>query len=293
MSIKRVLITGSEGQLGTSMLKQKNEFELLELIPTDLRELDITNKAEVISYLSGKPIDYIVNCAAYTAVDKAEQFETNAFAVNHIGPKNLANVCKTLKIPLIHISTDYVFSGQNYLPYKEIDPTRPLTSYGRSKLAGENSILDSGVHGIIIRTSWLYSEYGSNFIKSMIRLGHERKEIGVVFDQIGSPTYAKDLALAILEILKGFAAGTIMLEASKIYHYCNQGVCSWYDLAQAVMDINNINCLVRPITTKEFPLPAKRPHYSVLNTEKFRNKFDIEIPYWRNSLSHCIDLLKL
>ena len=292
MMRKRVLITGSKGQLGTSLLMLADAFKQLELIPSDVEDLDISNYAEVRDYISSKPVDYLINCAAYTAVDKAEDFETTAFAVNQKGTQNLAGICATQKIPIIHISTDYVFSGQDHLPYDEDHPTGPLTTYGRSKLAGEKSILDSGVHGLILRTSWLYSEYGSNFVKSMIRLGQERQELGVVFDQIGSPTYAEDLALAILKILNGFAEGRIMLETAAIYHYCNQGVCSWYDLAQAVMDIGKINCLIYPITSDKYPLPAVRPHYSVLNTIKFREKFSLEIPHWRKSLTRCIEKMK-
>ena len=292
MGRKQVLITGSDGQLGSSLLKLQNDFLSLELIPSDLADLDISRQDQVKDFLSSRPFDYVVNCAAFTAVDKAEQYETAAFEVNQLGPKNLAETCEALKIPLIHISTDYVFSGEANMPYKENDLPGPLTAYGRSKLGGENSVLDSGVYGLIIRISWLYSEFGGNFVKSMLKLGSERRELGVVFDQIGSPTYAGDLALAILKILNGFAAGNIVLERTKIYHYCNQGICSWYDLAQAVMDIGELNCRIHPITTKEFPLPAKRPHYSVLNTTLFRNKFGISIPHWRNSLSQCIENLK-
>jgi len=292
MGMKQVLITGSDGQLGSSLLELQNDFYGLELIPSDIADLDITRQDQVKDYLSSRSIDYVVNCAAFTAVDKAEQFETDAFAINQLGSKNLAETCESLKIPLVHISTDYVFSGESHLPYREDDLPGPLTAYGRSKLGGENSVLDSGVYGLIIRISWLYSEFGSNFVKSMLRLGSERKELGVVFDQVGSPTYAGDLALAILSILNGFSEGNIVLEKTKIYNYCNQGVCSWYDLAQAVMDIGELDCKIHPITTEEFPLPAKRPHYSVLNTSLFRNKFNLAIPHWRDSLSLCIENLK-
>ncbi len=289
MSRKQVLITGSDGQLGSSLLKLKSDFSQLDIIPTDLKDLDISKEQDIIKYLSSKSIDYVINAAAYTAVDRAEEEELQAFKVNHSGPKNLANVCGQLKIPLIHISTDYVFSGKAHLPYKEEDPTSPIGVYGRSKLAGESSVLDSGVYGLVIRTSWLYSEYGNNFVKSMVRLGQSRSDLRVVFDQIGSPTYAENLAHSILKIISGFVEGSFVVEPVEIYHYCNQGICSWYDFAQSIMEIGEINCKVHPITSEEFPLPAKRPHYSVLNTRKIRDKFALEVPHWRESLSKCIE----
>lgn len=292
MNRKKVLVTGSDGQLGSSLLKLKNDFQLLKIIPSDLKELDITSRNGVYNYIMTHHIDYIINTAAYTAVDKAENEESLAFSVNSTGPQNLALVCKTENIPLIHISTDYVFSGTSKNPYKETDPTEPAGVYGRSKLAGETCILDSGVNGLIVRTSWLYSEFGSNFVKSMIRLGNSKAEIGVVFDQTGSPTFAENLAHSILTIINGYADGTFVVEPAEIYHYTNQGSCSWFDLAKSVMELAKINCKVKPITTDEFPLPAKRPQYSVLDTTKIRHKFGLDIPNWHESLSRCIDLIK-
>lgn len=293
MSRKQVLLTGGNGQLGSSLLKLKSDFIQLDIISTDLEDLDISKEQNIIDYLSSKSIDYIINSAAYTAVDKAENDESQAFIVNHNGPANLARICKKLRIPLIHISTDYVFSGEAHLPYEEDNPTSPVGVYGRSKLAGESSVLGSGVYGLVIRTSWLYSEYGNNFVKSMVRLGRSRSKIGVVFDQIGSPTYAENLAHSILTIIKGFVEGSFVVEPVEIYHYCNHGICSWYDFAQAIMEIGEINCKVLPITSEEFPLPAKRPHYSVMNTGKIRDKFGLEIPYWRESLTRCIEQITI
>jgi len=292
MSRKKVLVTGSDGQLGSSLLKLHNEYHSLELITSDLHNLDISSAEQVQNFITAKQYDFVVNCAAYTGVDKAEQNESTAFSINQLGSKNLAEACEDLKIPLVHMSTDYVFSGESNIPYIESDLTGPLTAYGRSKLAGEKCVLDSGVYGLIIRTSWLFSEFSSNFVKSMIRLGGQRKDLGVVFDQVGSPTYAGDLARSILEILNGYTEGSLVLEKAKVYHYCNHGVCSWYDLAEAVMDFAGLDCKIHPITTEEFPLPAKRPPYSVLNTRQFRDKFNIDIPHWRSSLAICINNLK-
>ena len=292
MNIKQVLITGSDGQLGKSLFKMRGNYPSLSLIPSDIQDLDITDYKKAKNFLEKGRIDYLINCAAFTAVDKAEKSEETAFNINQLGVKNLASLCKDLKIPLIHISTDYVFSGSGNVPYKESDQTGPLTAYGRSKLAGEKSVMDIGVHGLIIRTSWLYSEYGANFVKSMLRIGNERDNLGVVIDQIGSPTYAEDLATVLLTIINGYQAGDLVVEKARVFHFCNSGICSWYDFATSIMEIARINCTIYPITTEEFPLPAKRPHYSALNTALFRQKFGFEIPHWRTSLISCIEKMK-
>ena len=291
MGTKNVLITGSEGQLGRSILSYQDEFLGLKLIPSDIGTLDITDETRVKKFFSTLNIDYVVNCSAFTAVDDAEKMTGPAFAVNHKGPENLASACIDKEIPIIHISTDYVFSGELNRPYTENDPTGPVTVYGRSKLAGESSLLGSGISGLIIRTSWLFSEYGNNFVKSILSLGEKNEEIRVVFDQTGSPTYAGDLAKAILLIITEFSASKSMPEPLKIYHYCNHGVCSWYDLALAVIEMKKINCRVQPVTSVEFPRPAPRPFYSVLNNQSIRNKFGIVIPHWRSSLYRCLQNL--
>jgi len=291
MGIKNVLITGSEGQLGRSILGYQDEFHGLKLIPSDIGTLDITDKIRVKEFISSVKIDYVVNCSAFTAVDDAEKMASQAFAVNQKGPENLASACIDKDIPIIHISTDYVFSGELNRPYTENDPTGPVTVYGRSKLAGESSLLGSGISGLIIRTSWLFSEYGNNFVKSILSLGEKNDEIRVVFDQTGSPTYAGDLAKAILLIINEFSSSISQPEPLKIYHYCNQGVCSWYDLALAVIEMKKINCRVHPVTSAEFPRLAPRPFYSVLNNHSIRNKFGIEIPHWRSGLYRCLQHL--
>lgn len=288
MQGKKVLVTGSEGQLGSSVLKLREEFPRINFSTADIKELDITIREDVERFLILDNPDFVVNCAAYTAVDDAEKNEDSAFAVNKSGPGNLAVECRKYGIPLIHISTDYVFSGKGKKPYLEDDPAGPVTAYGRSKLAGEREVIDSGVSGMIIRTSWLYSEFGNNFVKSMIRLGQSRPEISVVNDQYGSPTYAEDLARAILTIINDKAEILKHQQPAGIFHFSNQGICTWHDLALAVMEYKGINCRIIPITSEEYPRPAKRPGYSVLDTKKIRDIFTIEIPHWRVSLLSCI-----
>jgi dTDP-4-dehydrorhamnose reductase len=293
MEKKRIVITGGNGQLGRSFSKLGSVFENLELLPIDINELDISKTDDVDRIIPDLRPDFLINCAAYTAVDAAEENQDSAFKVNYSGPKNLSSICKVLNIPLIHISTDYVFPGDSEKPYQENDPTGPVTVYGRSKLAGEEAIIQSGVLGMIIRTSWLYSEFGHNFVKSMIRLGGEKEELSVVSDQLGSPTFAGDLANSILLILTKISDGIIEPKPSGIYHFGNAGVCSWYDLANAVMEISEIKCKIKPVSTEEFPLPAKRPAYSVLDTSKIRNEFNLEISQWRTSLIKCLEQLKV
>ncbi len=293
MGKQRIVITGGNGQLGSSLLKLGPFFKDFELLPIDIQDLDISNKEKVNEFIPGLKPDFLINCAAYTAVDTAEKNEDSAFKVNQTGPEYLSIVCKELGIPLIHISTDYVFPGDSDKPYQENDPTGPVTVYGRSKLAGEKAILRSGVQGMIIRTSWLYSEYGHNFVKSMIRMGREKKEISVVSDQLGSPTYAGDLARSILLIITKISEGHNLSKQCEVYHFGNGGICSWYDLAQAVMELSEIICTIIPISTEEFPVPAKRPAYSVLDTSKIRNEFNLEISHWRTSLIKCLEQLKV
>ena len=253
---------------------------------TDVEELDITNFKAICAFIETHDIDTIINCAAYTAVDQAEDDEEKAMKLNRDAVANLANAAVKLDCLLVHISTDYVFDGTSDHPYTEKDTTNPQSVYGRTKLEGEQAIKKSGCLYIIIRTAWLYSGYGNNFVKTMIRLGKERDGLGVVFDQIGTPTYANDLARAIYTIInKGIVRG--------IYHFSNEGVCSWYDFTVAIHRLAGItSCKVRPLHTAEYPAKANRPAYSVLDKTKIKTTFGIEIPHWEESLERCIGKMK-
>ena len=292
MKTLKVVITGGDGQLGQSLMALKPNFPKLELIARDIHDADITNRKSLSKTILLLNPDFIVNCAAFTAVDKAENNEESALLVNRNGPENLAFVCKDLNIPLIHISTDYVFSGDAKTPYKVTDPTGPVTAYGRSKLAGEEAIFKSGVKGLIIRTSWLYSEFGHNFVKSIIKLGLEKEEISVVNDQLGSPTYAGDLANTILQIIIKISSDQALSDNASIYHFSNSGSCTWYDLAIAIMEISKTNCKVNPVSTAQFQRAAKRPAYSVMDISKIENDFKLKVPVWRNSLITCLGKIK-
>jgi dTDP-4-dehydrorhamnose reductase len=286
-----ILVTGSNGQLGSEikyLVTNNLTFNIkhLTFFFTDKGELDITKEDDIKKFVNENNIDLIINCAAYTAVDKAEEEKELADLINHKAVKYLANTAKEKNIPLIHISTDYVFDGKNYRPYIEDDPVNPQSIYGLTKLKGEEAFINSGARGIIIRTSWVYSSYGYNFVKTMLRL-KDRGELGVVFDQVGTPTYAKDLAHAILEIIDKNLE-KIKSKKAEIYHYSNEGVISWYDFAKAVFEIENVDIKVNPIESKDYPTPVKRPHYSVLNKKKIKNGFNIEIPYWKDSLKEML-----
>ncbi len=280
-----ILVTGSNGQLGSEIRELSLKYPY-NFFFTDVKELDITNKEDIKKYVNEKDIDLIINCAAYTAVDKAEEEKEKADLINHKAVKFLADIAKEKNILLIHISTDYVFDGKNYRPFVEEDKVNPQNIYGLTKLKGEDAFKASGANGIIIRTSWVYSYYGHNFVKTMLRL-KDRGELGVVFDQVGTPTYAKDLAFTILEIIDKNLE-KVKNKNAEIYHYSNEGVISWYDFAKAIFDIENIDIKVNPIESKEYPTPAKRPYYSVLNKNKIKKEFNIDIPYWRESLKECL-----
>ncbi len=283
-----ILITGANGQLGSEIREiSKNETKHNFLFEGS-KTLDITKSSLVEDYIITNEIDVIINCAAYTAVDKAESDIERANSVNAIGVKNLVSSIEKVKGKIIHISTDYVFNGQNYSPYNESQDVDPLGVYGKTKREGEEFILNSNVEGIVIRTSWVYSSFGNNFVKTMLRLGKERDKLGVIFDQIGSPTYARDLAKICIFLLKEEQLD----EHSKIYHYSNEGIASWYDFAKAIMLYGGLDCEVNPIETKEYPTPAKRPSYSVMNKANIKKDFNIEIPYWRDSLKDCIKELQ-
>lgn len=269
------LVTGANGQLGTAlqtMLQDQAEY-------IDREDLDLTDEAAVKAFLQNKDYEYIINCAAYTAVDKAEADEENARKVNALAPLYLTKYGKKI----VHISTDYVFDGNNCKPYNEEDETHPLSVYGKTKREGELNVLANADTAIIIRTAWLYSPHGGNFVKTMRKLGAERESLNVVFDQVGSPTNAYDLAEAIVKALPQIKSGE-----KEIYHFTDEGVCSWYDFAREIMEQSKLNCKVRPIESKDYPTPAHRPHYSVLNKTKIKTRFNIEIPHWKEGLIKCL-----
>ena len=286
---KNILITGANGQLGSEIEALSSNYSSdVKFFFTDKDDLDISNKSSIESFCTNNNIHAIINCAAYTAVDKAEEDAGKADLFNHVGVKLLAKVSKDLDISFVHISTDYIFDGKNYKPYLEDDVSSPESIYGKTKLLGEEALLKiNPKNSIIIRTSWVYSSFGNNFVKTMLRLGKDRDELGVIFDQVGTPTYAKDLAQAILNILPQL--DNINVE---IFHYSNEGVCSWYDFAKTIFELSDISCTVKPIETKEYPTLATRPHYSLLNKSKIKEHFGLEIPYWKDSLKSCLKTLK-
>jgi dTDP-4-dehydrorhamnose reductase len=278
--MKTILITGAGGQLGSAIKTVAANFGAFRFIYMDIQELDLTDDTKVQQYFKDNPVDFIINCAAFTAVDKAEELQDEAFQINGHVPELLGKICASADLFLIHISSDFVYDGRRSVPHVEEEIPLPLSVYAMSKLEGEKKLWDNA-HAMVIRTSWLYSEFGNNFMKTMIRLMRERQELGIVFDQAGTPTYASDLALAILKIAEhsvehGFIPG--------IYNYSNEGVCSWFDFAMAIKEINNSACSIKPIRTVEYPLPAKRPEYSVMDKSKIKRTFGITIPYWRDSL---------
>lgn len=281
-----ILITGCNGQLGTEMRLLSEQHTEHRYIFTDVAELDITDFNAILTLMQKEKVEAVVNCAAYTNVDKAEQDEPTALLLNAIAVENLGKAASLTEAKLIHISTDYVFDGKHYQPYKETDPTCPQTAYGRTKLEGEKRLLQVCPDAVIIRTAWLYSPFGNNFVKTMLRLGKERTELRVIFDQIGTPTYARDLAKAIYTVInaKQWHSG--------IYHFSDEGVCSWYDFTSEILRQANINtCKVTPIHTCEYPTPTPRPHFSVLDKQKIKDTFGIVIPQWQQSLQHCLQRL--
>ncbi|MFI3330559.1 MAG: dTDP-4-dehydrorhamnose reductase [Rikenellaceae bacterium] len=280
--MSNILITGANGQLGTQMQIESTGDEN-NYIFTDLKELDITDFVATTKCLSDNNIDTIVNCAAYTNVDKAEQDIELCDKINHLAVSNLAKAAKEHNATLIHISTDYVFDGNNHTPYTEDEPTAPIGIYGKTKLMGEQSVINSECKHIIIRTSWLYSESGANFVKTMLKLTSERETLNVIFDQIGTPTYAGDLAKAIVAIINSDSS-----DKNGVYHFSNEGVCSWYDFAVEISSLAGNVCGVKPIHSDEYPSLVTRPHYSVLDKTKIKANFGLEIPHWRVSLRKCI-----
>ena len=286
-----ILITGSNGQLGSEIKDLVTNYKNFNFFFMDFPELNICKSEELNAFIVDQNINTVINCAAYTAVDKAEKDEHTAQKVNSEGVLNLVNALKKVNGKLIHISTDYVFDGNHSQPYKESDPVSPVGVYGETKRAGELAVLNSSIDALVIRTSWMYSVYGNNFLKTMLKLGHDKDELGVIFDQVGTPTNASDLAKTCLDIL-AYSIEANINSKGKIYHYSNEGVTSWYDFSKAIMELGSIDCKIRPIETKDYPTPAKRPHYSVLNKSKIKTDFNIQIPNWRDSLDKCIEKLK-
>lgn len=283
--MKKVLVTGAGGQLGNSIQQLAPQFPSYSFLFTDVDTLDICDVGAVQAYVSENQIQYILNCAAYTAVDKAESNEALCQRINRDAVKNLGEAAHAAGAKVIHVSTDYVFDGTNCRPYVETDATCPVSVYGRTKLAGEQALLEVCPSAIILRTAWLYSAFGNNFVKTVLRLGSEREELGFVFDQVGTPTYAGDLALAILQLLSADDAGKWF---PGIYHFSNEGVSSWYDFTVKILQLAGITCRVFPIETTEYPTPATRPHYSVLNKAKLKSTYAFTIPHWEESLRVCL-----
>lgn len=285
--MQNILVTGAKGQLGSEIKLISETCHDYNFIFTDVEELDICDRSEVNRFVVDNKIDVIVNCAAYTAVDKAETDISKSEAINRDAVENLVDVCNALNVKLIHISTDYVFDGRACIPYSEADNVCPQGVYGRTKLEGEKIIMEKGREVVVIRTSWLYSIFGANFVKTVIRLTKERGAMNVIFDQVGTPTNAADLADAIVKIIP-----QMRNSKPEVYHYSNEGVCSWYDFAIAITEFAQIESSIEPIETKDYPTPARRPAYSVLNKSKIKSTFGLKIPYWRTSLKKCVERIK-
>ncbi|MEJ5284119.1 MAG: dTDP-4-dehydrorhamnose reductase [Brevinematia bacterium] len=278
----KILVTGSNGQLGQELKELSNSTKDINFIFTDIQELDITNPKDVENFISKNKFDIIINCAAYTAVDKAETEKEKARKINAEAVYHLSKSARENNALLIHISTDFVFDGKKNTPYTEEDKPKPLSVYGKTKLEGEKIALKEAKKLIILRTSWLYSSYGNNFVKTIIKNAKEKKNLRVVFDQVGTPTYAKDLAKVILSLCN------TKINTKEIFHYSNEGAISWFDFAKAICEIAKIDCEISPILTEEYKTLAKRPHYSVLNKNKIKKYLEIKIPYWKESLTECI-----
>jgi dTDP-4-dehydrorhamnose reductase len=287
---KKILVTGMHGQLGREIAEIAPSFGSFDFTFLDRVLLDLSNMEAIKNYFEMNQFDVIINAAAYTAVDKAEEDATLSKIINTDAVKILAEIAKESATQLIHISTDYVFDGKNYRPYIESDPTNPQGVYGATKLSGEDAMLAiDPTNSVIIRTSWLYSSFGDNFVKTMLRLSVERDELGIIFDQVGTPTYARDLAGV---ILNGIYNSKFNSKGCELYHYSNEGVCSWYDFAKAIFELSERSCKVNAIETKDYPTPAKRPHYSVLNKAKIKSKLGVSIPYWKDSLLECLTIIE-
>jgi dTDP-4-dehydrorhamnose reductase len=280
-----ILVTGANGQLARELQELSANFPRFQFIFTTKEDLPIENRMELTSFFQNQPIHYCINCAAYTAVDKAESDSENAFLINAEAVGNMAMICKIYGSKFIHISTDYVYDGSKGIPLKETDTTGPLNVYGSSKLRGEELALENNPSSIVIRTSWVYSSYGSNFVKTMLRLFKEKSELKVVSDQIGSPTYAGDLASVIMLFIQKNDAGE---DFSGIFNYSNSGITNWYEFALAIKEFSNSHCDIQPVPSSMYGTPAKRPFYSVMDTSKVKKCLQIDIPFWKDSLKKCI-----
>lgn len=288
----RILITGANGQLGQSLQEVSQKQQSVNtFIFADRSQLDLSQPDSIEAHVTNNAVDVIINCAAYTMVDQAESDSDTANQINHLAVKQLAQIAHSRQIKLIHISTDYVFDGLSDTPYTEEQKTRPVSAYGLTKLQGEQAIQEAMAHNVvIIRTSWMYSEHGKNFVKTMLKLSQERDSIGVINDQIGTPTYAKDLATALLDILHHPHFKQDKFD-TQIYHYANQGYCSWFEFAQYIFQYIGAKLEINPIKTEQYPLPAKRPPFSVLDTHKITNTFGLQTSTWQSSLERCLDQL--
>ena len=281
--VLNILVTGSKGQVGSELQELSKDYEY-NFFFTDRTSLDVTNKEDIRNFCELNNINVIINCAGYTTVDKAQTDKINADLLNRKAVKKLAKVAKEKDIKLVHISTDYVFDGKNYKPYCEEHQPNPNSIYGQTKLDGEREMINiNPKNSIIIRTSWVYSNFGNNFVKTMLKAGKEKDELNVIFDQIGTPTCAIDLATMILDILPNINNSKV-----EIYNYTNEGVLSWYDFAKEIMKMAKIDCVINPIETYQYPSSVVRPHYSLLNKAKIKNKFNITIPFWKDSLDKCL-----
>lgn len=286
MQNKRVLVTGANGQLG-SEIRGAVEKSNAKFFFTDVAELNITNKTAITEFVVKNTINAIVNCAAYTNVDEAEDEQELADLINRQAVQNLAEVCEENAIAFIHISTDYVFGGTKNTPYKETDKTSPLGVYGKTKFDGEEAVKSCNIDYVILRTSWLYSSYGNNFVKTIKRLSAEKPQLRVVFDQVGTPTYATDLAKFIMHIINENA----LIGRKETYHFSNEGVCSWFDFAKEIAELSENKCEIVPCYSSEYPAKVTRPNYSVLDKTKLRNDFNYSIPYWRDALKRCVEVI--
>jgi len=278
----KVLITGGNGQLGNSIKKLADDYPGIDITYTDVGDLDITSKTDLDEYFKNNPVNYLVNCAAYTSVDKAEEDPETARLINTTAVENLVDFSEKYGFVLIQISTDYVFKGHHYRPYTEEDKPAPEGIYARTKAEAEDIVMKKSGKGIVLRTSWLYSEYGNNFLKTILNLADNREELTIICDQIGTPTYAGDLAKVVLEIIqKGY-------DKKNLFNFSNEGVASWYDFAMEIIDLSGKKCKITPIVSEEYPLPAPRPFYSLMSKKKFTDIFEYRIPHWKDSLSLCI-----
>jgi len=293
LDIRSILVTGGSGQLGQSLKRLIAQHPEYCFTFPNRKQLDLSNEQCIADFFKQQTFDLIINCAAYTAVDNAELKSELANQLNYLAVKQLSEIALKQGSKLIHLSTDYVFAGDSCRPYVETDEVSPQGVYGVSKLKGEEAVQRiMPTNAVIIRTSWVYSEFGNNFVKTMLKLGEQREELNVIFDQVGTPTYAGDLAQAMMHIVQSEAFNQLKFETD-IYHFSNEGVCSWYDFAKTIFELRGVECAVNPIETKDYPMPAKRPLYSVLNKAKIKHAYELNVPYWKEALERCLRMLNI